>query len=209
MAKKKSNRRPQVEDDSKQYDDRKYEGLRYSLTYDYDEYSYTHACSLVLEQGSNVCIGVAIVTLIILVVLLVVDETAIVPAVVLLVICAVASALGGTWRSIQMRYANGTSLAQKGPEDRRHVVVCEDAIHVEYADGSEDHYELAKLKYVRSAVDYCIICFEDKGFVFVPRSAMSVNRFRNLVRELQERAELNKTLSRSKGKSASKAESAE
>ena len=71
---------------------------------------------------------------------------------------------------------------------RRHVAVTDDAVHVENEDGELGCYSLSELRVVHSTSEFLVADFGEKRYVYVPRSALSENRYRDLVRFLNEKS---------------------
>ena len=65
-------------------------------------------------------------------------------------------------------------------------VVCDDAVHVQTSLGSSATYPLSDLKWV-SATDECLLASFGHGrYVYVPRRCLSENRYRDLIRFLED-----------------------
>lgn len=188
MAKKAVSRRKAVSPQRK-FDDSQYDDVRFTATFEYNELSLARAASWICPRGKYVTLGVAFVSLLLLVGMLYIDQGLLVPAMVPLAVSLVASSLNSRWSKVQLRYANGTSLAldETHAPQTRHVVVCGDAVHVEIEGGEKATYPLADLKVVHSNLDSIFAGFGDKRYVYIPRTAMSEGRFRELTRFLEER----------------------
>ena len=186
MAKKNARKKQAPAPD--EFDDKKYANVRVSCTYDYDEFAYSKSASTMLEWGRSASLVAALVFLVILVLVLVYDSSNTVLSITLLVCTTLCSAASASWRSIQLRYTDGTTLAQMGSHDRRHVVICDDEVHVEHASGAYEHYPLTELKSAKSTGEVVVLGFGKGRFVYVPKASMSENRFRKLVADMQSRA---------------------
>ena len=162
------------------FDDKKYGKALFSATFDYNELSFGHGIR-------NVVTAAAFVALLALVVVLLVDEK---PTVLVFVVFAVSLALvfaTTRWDYLQMRYARRTTLAPTPPSEVRHVVVCEDSAHMENEAGPIGDFDLADLRTVRQNGDCVVAGFGEGRYIYVPRAALSENRFRELGRFLKTR----------------------
>lgn len=183
MAKKAASRRKSASPQRK-FDDTQYDGVRFSATFEYNELSLARAASWIWPRGKYVTLAVAFVSLLLLVGMLYINQDLLIPALAPLAVSIVASSLNSRWDRVQLRRANRSSLAldeTRAPQTR-HVVVCDDAVHVEVEGGASDTYPLSDLRVVHSNNDSAFAGFGDGRYVYVPRSAMSEGRFRELVR---------------------------
>ena len=165
------------------FDDKKYGKALFSATFDYNELSFARASETLGHGIRNVVTAAAFVALLALVVVLLVDEK---PTVLVFVVFAVSLALVfATTR--WMRYARRTTLAPTPPSEVRHVVVCEDSAHMENEAGPIGDFDLADLRTVRQNGDCVVAGFCEGRYIYVPRAALSENRFRELGRFLKTR----------------------
>lgn len=169
------------------FDDKKYGKALFSATFDYNELSFARASETLGHGIRNVVTAAAFVALLALVVVLLVDEK---PTVLVFVVFAVSLALvfaTTRWDYLQMRYARRTTLAPTPPSEVRHVVVCEDSAHMENEAGPIGDFDLADLRTVRQNGDCVVAGFGEGRYIYVPRAALSENRFRELGRFLKTR----------------------
>ena len=89
------------------------------------------------------------------------------------------------WDRLQVFYARRTTLAAAPPSEQRHVAVCEDCVHVESEAGPIGDFDLSDLRTVRQNSDCIVAGFGDGRYSYVPRPALSENRFRELGRFLK------------------------
>ena len=184
MAKKTAARR---REGKLEFNDDAFENVRASATYDYNELVLARAAERIHPRTRQYLTFVNLASLLILVFCAwnFRDSNAL-----LLVLAVIAFALlyvWANWNTIQLRLARGGSLALEGPDERRHVVVCDDAVHVQSNLGSSATYQLSDLKWV-SATDECLLaCFGRGRYVYVPRRCLSENRYRDLVRFLEDK----------------------
>ena len=81
-----------------------------------------------------------------------------------------------------------STLAAPASAERRHVAVGEKSVHVENEAGELGCYDLSDLRAVHSTSEFLVADFGQKRYVYVPRSALSENRYRDLVRFLNEKS---------------------
>lgn len=168
-------REPQV-----RFDDTKYGRTLFSATFDYNELSFARASETLGHGYRKVLTGLAFLALLALVVVLLVDEK---PTALVVVTFLVAFALVfavSRWDRLQQAYARRTVLAPKAGVPTRHVAVCEDSVHLEDATGALGDYDLSELRSVSQNTDCLVASFGNGRYVYVPRAAMSENRFRLL-----------------------------
>lgn len=183
MAKKTAARRREGQSE---FSDDAFENVRASATYDYNELVLARAAERIHPRAKQYLTFVNFASLLILVFCAwnFRDNN-----VLLLVLAVVAFALlyvWANWNTLQLRLARRGSLALEGPNERRHVVVCDDAVHVQSNLGSSATYPLSDLKWV-SATDGCLLASFGRGrYAYVPRRCLSENRFRELVRFLED-----------------------
>lgn len=191
MAKKPSARRKAAAAPSV-FDEKKFKSPRIQATFDYNELSLVRASNQLWQTGKNVALGVAMVSLagIVVYILLAGSEGNLAPALVLLAVSVIASATVTRWDKVQLRRARTTSLGVKGEGERRRVTVTDDAVHLETTGGLDASYPLSDLRKVFATEDSVTVDFGNDRYVYVPRAALSENRFRELVHILkQARAE--------------------
>lgn len=179
MAKKSSRRKAAAQAQSA-FDDKKYEGVRFSATFEYNELTFTRAAEQLFPRGRSAATIVTFLLLVLLVLTaLMLENTPVL--VVLFVLCLVAMNAATRWSDLQIWYARSTTLAPGDGAERRHVVVCEDEVHVEDESGDDAAYPLSSLRVVYATSDFLVAGFGNKRYVYVPRSALSESRFRDLV----------------------------
>ena len=178
MAKKKTARktRPASAEPAHKFDDEKYEGLRFSATYDYGELALSKAASYLGGQKARIAsFAVSMACLALMIVVLIADANNLAPAIVLLVLSMAATAVSTNWHNMQLGYARNSSLGFKGTSSRRHVVV----------SGAEERYDLSDLRSVSADDDGLLAGFGGRRYAYVPSTAMSASRFQELCRELE------------------------
>lgn len=176
------------DDRSDRYDDSAYEDLRYSITYSMDELQFSRAASLVAPSWLyNVGMGIAFVGLVAIILLLISNPDNLVPALVCMAVSLIGTYITGNWSSVVMRMAAGSTLALTGTDNHRHVVITDTELTELGPDDRKATYPLSDLKKVHADDDACVLDFGSKRYVYAPKSAMSENRFRALVREARER----------------------
>lgn len=188
MAKKKTARkaRPTSVETSYKFDDEKYEGLRFSATYDYGELALSKAASYLGGQKARIAsFVVSMACLALMIVVLIADSHNMAPAIVLLVLSMGGTAVSTNWHNMQLNYARNSSLGFKGTSSRRHVVVTGDAVYVADESGAEERYDLSDLRSVSADDDGLLAGFGARRYAYVPSAAMSASRFRELSRELE------------------------
>lgn len=188
MAKKKANRkkRPATPAEAAvKFDDSKYENVRFSATYDYGELPLSKAASYLGGQKARFAsLAVSMVCLVLMIVVLMADSRNLGPALLLLVVSAVGTVAITNWHKMQLRYARSSTLAYTG-EQRRHVVVTDDAVHCVAPDGAEDVFALSDLRTLSADEDGLLAGFGNRRYAYVPASSMSASRFQELVRALE------------------------
>lgn len=169
------------------FDDKKYGKTLFSATFEYNELSFARAAETLGHGVRNALTAAAFVALLALIVVLLVDEK---PTVLVAVVFVVSLALvycTTRWDRLQIRYARRTTLELTPPAEVRHVAVCDDSVHVENEAGSIGDFALSELKTVRQNSDCVMAGFGSGRYAYVPRSALSENRYRELGRFLKER----------------------
>lgn len=184
MAKKSAARRKPAAEGT--FDDKKFPGARIQATFDYNELSLIRAANQLGQRGKNVALAVAFVSLATVILVLLFDQSNLAPALVILAISVVSSSVATRWDKVQLRYARKTSLGFEGSGDRRRVTLTDDALHLETSNGTEASYPLSELRFVHATDDSVTAGFAKGCYVYVPRSALSENRFKELVRILKQ-----------------------
>lgn len=186
MAKKAATRRRDEAGEKDGFAGTRYDNERVSATFDYNELCFARAAELLGPRlRSAVNVGQFVMLLALIFVAIMLGNA--VPLLVTLFIVAVALLyVYQNWSKLQLRYARTTNLAQGGAQ-RRRVVVCDDAIHLEDAQGGTEDFDLSDLRHVHDSPDSILACFAGHRYVYVPRSALSENRFRDLARFLREK----------------------
>ena len=188
MAKKKTARkvRPTSVESAHKFDDEKYEGLRFSATYDYGELALSKAASYLGGQKARIAsFVVSMACLALMIVVLLADSHNMAPAIVLLALSMGGTAVSTNWHNMQLNYARNSSLGFKGTSSRRHVVVTGDAVYVADESGAEERYDLSDLRSVSADDDGLLAGFGGRRYAYVPSAAMSASRFQELSRELE------------------------
>lgn len=188
MAKKKTARkvRPLSAEPSHKFDDEKYDGLRFSATYDYGELALSKAASYLGGQKARIAsFAVSMACLALMIIVLLADANNLAPAIVLLVLSMAGTVVSTNWHNMQTNYARNSSLDFKGATTRRHVAVTQTAIHVADESGAEECYNLSDLRSVSADDDGLLAGFGGRRYAYVPASSMSASRFKELVRELE------------------------
>ena len=162
MSKKTAVRR---KDETGEFDNSAYENVRVSATFDYNEVTLSYAAELVAPNVKRTLGPISFVALIVMALLFV----------------------WSNWNRVQTHVACRSSLALDGGSERRHVVVCDDAIHTETSAGKHETYPLSELKTLH-ATDECLLAGFGRGrYVFIPRKALSEGRYRSLIEFLEEK----------------------
>ncbi len=184
MSKKTAVRR---KDETGEFDNSAYENVRVSATFDYNEVTLSYAAELVAPNVKRTLGPISFVALILLVFAAwqFRDQQTflIAPAIIVMALLFVWS----NWNRVQTHVACRSSLAIDGGSERRHVVVCDDAIHTETSTGKHETYPLSELKTLH-ATDECLLAGFGRGrYVFIPRKALSEGRYRSLIEFLEEK----------------------
>lgn len=188
MAKKKTNRkaRPAASAPAYKFDDEKYEGLRFSATYDYGELQLSKAASYLGGQKARAAsFVVSMSCLALMIIVLLADSNNMAPAIVLLVLSMLGTLATTNWHNMQLNYARNSSLGFRGTSTRCHVVVTDDAVFVAGEAGEEERFPLSELRSVSADDDGLLAGFGGRRYVYVPAAAMSASRFQELRRELE------------------------
>ena len=185
MAKKSAARRREQSAQSL-FDDSKYEGVRVSATFEYNELSLSRAAEQLAPRlkSSMVFLNLASLLALVASAVLLPDLSALLIA--LFVVAVIIMYVQYNWNKLAASYARTTTLDPAAHEGSVHVVACDDALHLEDAGGTQEHYDYADLRVVYPTSEFVVAGFGKKRYVYVPRSALSEGRFRELVRLLDE-----------------------
>ena len=170
------------------FDDKKYGRTLFSATFDYSELTLARAAELLGNGVKNALTGCAFATLLAMIIVILVDDSLFVLVGILFVASFALIMVTSRWSSLQVRYARTTTLAAPASAERRHVAVGEKSVHVENEAGELGCYDLSDLRAVHSTSEFLVADFGQKRYVYVPRSALSENRYRDLVRFLNEKS---------------------
>lgn len=183
MAKKSSARRREQSAQSL-FDDSKYENVRVAATFEYNELSLSRAAEQLAPRlkSSMVFVNLASLLALVAAAILVPDLSALLIG--LFVVAVVMMYVQHNWNKLAVRYARTTTLAPSAYEGSIHVVACDDALHLEDAHGVDARFDYADLRVVYPTSEFVVAGFGKKRYVYVPRSALSEGRFRELVRIL-------------------------
>ena len=183
MAKKSSARRREQSAQSL-FDDSKHADVRVSATFEYNELSLSRAAEQLAPRlkSSMVFVNLASLLALVAAAILVPDLSALLIG--LFVVAVVMMYVQYNWNKLIVSYARTTTLDPASHEGSIHVVACDDALHLEDAGGSEERYDYADLRVVYPTSEFVVAGFGSKRYVYVPRSALSEGRFRELVRIL-------------------------
>ena len=162
------------------FDDKKYGHALFSATFEYSELTFARASEQLGLRLRSALTAASFASLVGLILVILIDESLVVLVGVLFVISLALVFTTSRWGDIQLRYARTTA-------ERRHVVVCEDAVHVENEEGELGSYNLSDLRVVHATGEFVVAGFGHGRYAYVPRSALSENRFHELVRFLDGR----------------------
>lgn len=168
------------------FNDEKYDHLHFSTTFEYNELCLARAAELLCPRLKQAATIGNFGALILLVLVALWAKDAIIVMIVLFVIATALSYVTSNWRKLQLRYARTTSLGSWTQVGRLHVAFCDDALHVEDKTGELATYPTSELRYVHETGDFVVAGFGRKRFVYVPRAALSENRWRELLRFLKD-----------------------
>lgn len=188
MAKKKTARktRPASAETAHKFDDEKYEGLRFSATYDYGELALSKAASYLGGQKARIAsFAVSMACLALMIVVLIANANNLAPAIVLLVLSMAGTAVSTNWHNMQLGYARNSSLGFKGTSSRRHVVVTGDAVYVADESGAEERYDLSDLRSVSADEDGLLAWIWRPPLRLRAVDGHERSRFQELCRELE------------------------
>ena len=170
------------------FDDKKYGHTLFSATFEYNELTLARSAELLGLGLKNVLTGLSFAALLSLILVILVDGSMVVLVGTLFVVSVALVMMTSRWNWFQLRYARTTTLAAPATSERRHVAVTDDAVHVENEDGELGCYSLSELRVVHSTSEFLVADFGEKRYVYVPRGALSENRYRDLVRFLNEKS---------------------
>lgn len=169
------------------FNDKQYGRTLFSATFDYNELTMARAAEQLGITTKNVLTVAAFVVLASMILVILIDESLVALVGVLFVLSIALVFVTGRWSWFQLRYARSTSLAAPATSERRHVAITEDCVHVVSEQGEIGAYNLSDLRVVHSTGDLVVAGFGEGRYACVPRSALSENRFRELVRFLDEK----------------------
>lgn len=109
-------------------------------------------------------------------------------SVISLILAVSGSTASGNWHNVQTWAIMGTNLGDSKDDLHRHLVVTEDAIHVEGPGAEVATYPLSELKRVRHDEKGCLASFGKARVAYFPAGSMSKDRLRDLEALLEERA---------------------
>lgn len=182
MAKKSGKSAARRKDDARAFDDKKYGHALFSATFEYGELAFARAAEQLGLRLKSALTAASFASLVALILVILIDESFLVLIGIIFVLSLVLVFATSRWTDIQLRYARRTTLASPALSERRHVVVCEDAVHVENEAGELGSYDLSELRVVHATGDFVVAGFGHGRYVYVPRVALSENRFHELVR---------------------------
>lgn len=191
MAKKSPARRKRTAEQAEKFSDEKYEDVRFSATFDYNEISLARAAEMLTPHAQTVMLSATFVSLAGIVLVALVSEdlsNATFPLVMLFAVSVALLVARSNWAYYQTSFARGTTLNPEDHGGRMHVAVCDDAIHTQDAAGNEAAYPFLELRRVYATSESVLACFTDRRYVYVPREGLSENRFRELKHYLDERS---------------------
>lgn len=175
--------------DQSAFDDHAYENVRFTATFDYNELALERAAAALApraQRGVQVAEGAALLAIVIVALLFGTEGTT-VPLVALFVVALVLVYVANRWSDLRLRHARRGTLEPAAGGERMHVVVCDDAVHVQSDKRPVQDLPLSNLRVVYGTSDYLVAGFDSHAYVYVPRSALSESRFRDLTRFLNER----------------------
>lgn len=173
--------------ESFRFDDSKFGRPLFSATFDYNELSLARAAEMLAPRAPLALKLVSAVPLLGIVLSALAFKGNNVPLYVSFAAALACIVLTGRWSEIVRGYARQGSLAPSAGGERRHVVVTSDAVHMENEQGEIGSYNLSDLRVVYRNAECVVAGFGQKRYVYVPRTALSEGRFRELGRFLEER----------------------
>lgn len=168
------------------FDDEQYATVLFSATFEYNELTFSRAAELLGPRLRTVLTAASFASLILLILSILVGESFVVLTGVLFVIALALIFATSGWSKLQLRYARKTTLAAPPVAERRHVAVCEDVVHLANEAGELGSYLLSDLCAVYPTSEFVVAGFGSGRYVYVPRSALSENRYRELCRFLEQ-----------------------
>lgn len=188
MAKKSSARRRGDREARRTFDDSAFGNVRFSATYEYNELALARASELLAPRLRNALTMATFASLALLVLsALVFGNQAFVVLIVFFVVSVGLMYGMSNVSALRLSYARSSTLSTEDYDGTLHVAVCDDAVHVRDGMGVGGDFPLSELKTVNSTSDGVLAGFGARRYAYVPRSAMSEGRFRELVRFLKER----------------------
>ena len=170
------------------FDDARYEDVRFSATFEYNELSLNRAAEQIAPRLKGILTVADFGSLIVLILLAMALRDQTLLLVIVFLIPATLLYVTNNLSSLQVRYARGTNLDPVTMGSRVHVTVCENSLHLCNDEGGQQDFDLSDLRFVHDTSDFLVAGFARRRYVFVPRSALSENRFHDLVRFLDEKA---------------------
>lgn len=170
------------------FDDARYEGVRFSATFEYNELSLNRAAEQIAPRLKGILTVADFGSLVVLILLAMALRDQTLLLVIVFLIPATLLYVTNNLSSLQVRYARGTNLDPVTMGSRVHVTVCENSLHLCNDEGGQQDFDLSDLRFVHDTSDFLVAGFARRRYVFVPRSALSENRFHDLVRFLGEKA---------------------
>ena len=183
MAKKSPARRRDASAQSL-FDDSKYEGVRVSATFEQNELTLSRASEQLAPRlkKSMTFLNLAALVMLVGAAFVLPDVTALLVA--LFLVSMAATYVTYNWGKVTLRYARTTTLSPTAFQGSVHVAACDDALHVEDAHGARMDLKYADLRVVYPTAEFVLAGFGSERYVYVPRSALSEGRFRELIRIL-------------------------
>ena len=168
------------------FDDSAYADVRVSATFEYNELSLARAAEQLAPRLKRSMLFLNFASLLVLVAAAVIVPDLTAALIVLFALSVILMYVQYNWNKLAISYARTTMLDPSAHEGAVHVVACGDALHVEDAGGAHERFDLAELRAVYATSEFVVASFGKKRYVYVPRSALSEGRFRELVRLLDE-----------------------
>ena len=169
------------------FDDRRFGKPLFAATFECNELALTRGAETIGHRMRGALTAASFVALLALVIVTLVDDRAMVLMIAVFAVSLALVIATSRWDRLQRAYARHTTLAALSDSEACHVVVCEDSVHVENEDGPIGDFALSDLRTVHQNADCVVAGFGRRRYVYVPRMAMSENRFRELGRFLKER----------------------
>lgn len=186
MAKRHTARRRPAAGQGPSFDDSAYDNVLHSVTFEYGELALTRASELLAPRLRGALTTGSFVSLVVLVLAaLIVGDRGYALLIALFVLSLGVMFASSNVSALRLRYARSTTLDPAAYDGTLHVVVCDDAVHVRDASGAGADYPLAELRTVSHSSEGVLAGFGSRRYAYVPRSAMSEGRFRELTRLLE------------------------